>query len=273
VTRTPRRAWIGAERGAGSILVLTGVMVVLTVLLVVATLGSGYLARHRAAAAADLAALAAAGRVWSGPAAACASAGGVAKANGAVLRSCHVRGEQVEVVTSVAIAGPAAVLGDAHRRARAGPATSAGRSSGGDGAGRATLPGPGWTVPVHGGYRVTARFGDTGALWSGGRHSGLDLAAPVGTPVVAAAGGRVDVPGGGGRLGTVVVVDHGGVISYYAHLSGVTVDSGQFVGAGQRLGSVGATGNATGPHLHFEVRIGGRSRDPEAFLGPLGPPR
>jgi murein DD-endopeptidase MepM/ murein hydrolase activator NlpD len=90
---------------------------------------------------------------------------------------------------------------------------------------------------------------------------------------VAAAGGRVDVPGGGGRLGTVVVVDHGGVISYYAHLSGVTVDSGQVVGAGQRVGSVGSTGNATGPHLHFEVRVGGRARDPEAFLGPLGPPR
>jgi secretion/DNA translocation related TadE-like protein len=273
MTRNRRRAWIGAERGAGSILVLSGVMVVLTGLLVVATLGGGYLARHRAAAAADLAALAAAGQVWSGPAAACASAGGVAEANGAVLRSCRVRGEQVEVVASVEVAGPAAVLGDADRRARAGPAASAGRSSGGDGAGRATLSAPGWTVPVAGGYRVTARFGDTGAPWSGGRHSGLDLAAPVGSPVVAAAGGRVDVPGGGGRLGTVVAVDHGGVISYYAHLSRVMVDPGQVVGAGQRLGSVGTTGNATGPHLHFEVRVGGRARDPEAFLGPLGPAR
>jgi murein DD-endopeptidase MepM/ murein hydrolase activator NlpD len=71
----------------------------------------------------------------------------------------------------------------------------------------------------------------------------------------------------------VVVVDHGGVVSYYAHLSRVMVDPGQVVGAGQRLGSVGTTGNATGPHLHFEVRVGGVARDPEAFLGPLGPAR
>jgi secretion/DNA translocation related TadE-like protein len=273
VTRTRRRGWSKVERGAGSILVLSAVMVVLTALLMVATLGGGYLARHRAAAAADLAALAAAGQVWSGPAAACSSAGGVAEANGAVLRSCRVHGEQVEVVTSVEVTGPAAVLGDAARRARAGPGASAGRSSGGDGAETAALPAPGWTVPVAGGYRVTAKFGDTGALWSTGRHSGLDLAAPVGSPVVAAAGGRVDVPGSGGRLGIVVVVDHGGVVSYYAHLSRVMVDPGQVVAAGQRLGSVGTTGNATGPHLHFEVRVGGVARDPEAFLGPLGPAR
>jgi secretion/DNA translocation related TadE-like protein len=273
VTRTGGRAWIGAERGAGSLLVLSGVMVVLTALVVAATLGGGYLARHRAAAAADLAALAAAGQVWSGPAAACSSAGGIAEANGAVLRSCRVRGQQVEVVTSVEVAGPAALLGDTARRSRAGPAASAGRSSGSEGAERPALPAPAWRVPIAGGHRVTARFGDAGALWSSGRHSGLDLAAPVGTPVVAAAGGRVGIPGDGGRLGTVVMVDHGDVVSYYAHLSRVMVDAGQVVGAGERLGSVGSTGNATGPHLHFEVRVGGRARDPEAFLGPVGPAR
>ena len=253
-----------AERGAGSILVLCGVMVVLTALLVVATLGGGYLARHRAAAAADLAALAAAGQVWSGAPAACSAAGGVAEANGAVLRSCRVRGEQVEVVTAVEVAGPAAVLGDPARRARAGPGAFASHYAEG---GRASLPVPGWSVPVDGEYHITARFGDTGRAWSSGRHTGLDFAAPVGTPVVAAAGGRVDVAGGAGRLGNLVVVDHGGVVTYYAHLSRVLVVAGQVVQSRERLGSVGATGNASGPHLHFEVRVGGHPRDPEAFLG------
>ncbi|MGH8825883.1 MAG: Rv3654c family TadE-like protein [Jiangellaceae bacterium] len=262
-----RRLGSRAERGAGSILVLSGVMVVLTALLVVATLGGGYLARHRAAAAADLAALAAAGRVWTGSAAACSAAGGVAEANGAVLRWCRVRGEQVEVVAAVEAGGPAAVLGDPARRARAGPNASAGTSVGSDDANRPAPADPGWSVPVDGEYRITARFGDAGSAWSSGRHTGLDLAAPAGTPVVAAAGGRVDVPDGTGRLGTVVVVDHGGVVTYYAHLSRTTVVPGQVVQARQQLGSVGATGNATGPHLHFEVRVAGRARDPEAFLG------
>jgi secretion/DNA translocation related TadE-like protein len=270
VSRPGCRFRIGDDRGAGSILILSGVVVVLTSLLAVVALGHAYLARHRAAAAADLAALAGAGQVWSGPAAACSSADGVARANGAVLRSCWVDYGQVEVVTSVSVIGPAAVLGDVTRRARAGPAASDGRSTGGHGASRSDVPDPGWTVPVAGGYQVTARFGDTGRAWSSGRHAGLDLAAPVGTPVIAAAAGRVEVPGSDGRLGLVVVVDHGGVTSYYAHLSRVTVETGQMVRAGQRLGLVGTTGNTTGPHLHFEVRIGGRARDPEAFLGPLG---
>ncbi|HEU0213939.1 MAG TPA: Rv3654c family TadE-like protein [Jiangellaceae bacterium] len=271
MTRPRYRVRIGVDRGAGSILVLSGVMVVLTALLVAVALGGGYLARHRAAAAADLAALAGAGRLWAGPAAACSSANGVARVNGAVVRSCRVEGGQVEVVTSVDVTGPAAVLGDVARRARAGPAATAGRSPAGDGA-RSDLWDPGWTVPLAGGYEVTARFGDTGRAWSSGRHTGLDLAAPVGTPVVAAAAGRVEVPGSDGRLGLVVAVDHGGVTSYYAHLSRVTVESGQIVHGGQRLGFVGTTGNTTGPHLHFEVRIGGRTRDPEAFLGPVDSP-
>jgi murein DD-endopeptidase MepM/ murein hydrolase activator NlpD len=75
------------------------------------------------------------------------------------------------------------------------------------------------------------------------------------------------VAGTDGRYGNLVTVDHGGVVTYYAHLSRITVRAGDVVRQGQQLGTVGSTGNATGPHLHFEVRIGGVARDPAALLG------
>jgi murein DD-endopeptidase MepM/ murein hydrolase activator NlpD len=99
-------------------------------------------------------------------------------------------------------------------------------------------------------------------------HAGIDLLAGRGTPVQAAAPGRVEFAafssGGWGKL--VVVVHRGGVRTMYAHLSKITVRTGQTVVTGQQVGLVGATGDATGPHLHFEVRLRGAAVDPLTAL-------
>lgn len=247
----------GGERGAGSVLVLAAVMVIVTVLLAVATLGSGYRARHRAAAAADLAALAAAETLRSGgdP---CAAAGRVSSANDASLRSCAVDGWEVTVAAASAVTGPLRLLPDPVRRARAGvdPPPVQAEAKAGE-----------WLEPVAGDYRITAEFGDTGPMWASGQHTGLDFAAPSGTPVAAVAPGRVVAAGpSGGAYGRRVVIDHGSVATHYAHLSVVDVAVGDSVDTGQRIGAVGATGNTTGPHLHLEARIGGVPRDPYTVL-------
>lgn len=248
------------ERGAGSVLVLAATMMIVVGSLVAATLGSGVAARHRAAAAADLAALAAAG-VVARPAGEppCAAAERVSRANGATLRECTVDGDEVAVAASAPITGPLRWLTDPVRRARAGvpPQARVGVLAAGD-----------WSVPVAGPYRLTARFGDAGTHWGSGRHTGLDFAAPEGTPVVAASGGRVVQAGRAGPYGNLVVIDHGGVTTYYAHLSSLHVAVDDEVGAGHQVGTVGATGNATGPHLHFEVRLGGVPRDPASVVPP-----
>jgi peptidoglycan hydrolase-like protein with peptidoglycan-binding domain len=99
-------------------------------------------------------------------------------------------------------------------------------------------------------------------------HAGIDLLAPAGTPVRAAAPGRVAyagrIDGGWGKL--VVVAHARRVRTMYAHLSTVAVDVGERVATGARVGAVGSTGNATGPHLHFEVRLHGAAVDPSSAL-------
>ena len=98
-------------------------------------------------------------------------------------------------------------------------------------------------------------------------HNGLDIAAPTGTPVVAALGGTVERAGPAGTYGNLVVVRHpDGSETRYAHLSAISVKSGQRVEAGAPLGAVGTTGRSTGPHLHFEVRRDGRPVDPWPLL-------
>jgi secretion/DNA translocation related TadE-like protein len=231
---------------------LCAVAIVLTVLSAVVTLAVGYHARHRAAAAADLAALAAAGKIQAGAPAACALARKVAEANAGVIRSCDIDGWRVVVAVAAPINGPAGWLPDPVRRARAGPMGGAG--------------GGGLAVPVAGHYRVTARFGDVGPRWSSGQHSGLDFAAEPGTGVLAAAAGRIVTAAPAGRYGNLVVIDHGEMVTYYAHLAVVDVTPGEIVSTGQRVGAVGSTGNATGPHLHFEVRVDGVARDPAAYF-------
>jgi murein DD-endopeptidase MepM/ murein hydrolase activator NlpD len=98
-------------------------------------------------------------------------------------------------------------------------------------------------------------------------HSGLDIAAPAGTRVVAAAAGRAIDTGTYLFLGETIVLDHGqGLLSLYAHLRRKDVPVGKSVKAGAAIGEVGATGRATGPHLHFAVYLNGTAIDPRILL-------
>lgn len=124
------------------------------------------------------------------------------------------------------------------------------------------------TLPVHG-YTLTAGYRAVGSHWAH-RHTGQDLAVPTGTRVVAVLGGTVVHAGWGGAYGNEVELrHHDGSYTVYGHLSSVAVRVGQTVDTGTRLGLSGATGNVTGPHLHFEVRNApgyGSDIDPVAWL-------
>jgi murein DD-endopeptidase MepM/ murein hydrolase activator NlpD len=98
-------------------------------------------------------------------------------------------------------------------------------------------------------------------------HPGLDIAAPMGTTVTAAASGTVISAGWYGGYGNYILIDNGGgMATGYGHLSQIFVSNGQQVQKGQAIGAVGSTGRSTGPHLHFEVRINGKPTDPAAYL-------
>ena len=100
---------------------------------------------------------------------------------------------------------------------------------------------------------VTSCFGQR---W-GRLHAGVDLAAPHGTPIVAAGAGVVVAAGAEGGYGNAILIDHGnGYLTHYGHLSATAVVAGQHVAAGQHIGDEGSTGHSTGPHLHFEVHEG-----------------
>lgn len=99
-------------------------------------------------------------------------------------------------------------------------------------------------------------------------HNGIDLAAPSGSPILAAYDGEVIASAYSSTMGNYAMIDHGdGIISIYMHASSISVSSGQSVTKGQRIGSVGSTGRSTGPHLHFGVRQNGSYVSPWNFLG------
>ncbi|MYU21213.1 M23 family metallopeptidase [Streptomyces sp. SID8352] len=125
-----------------------------------------------------------------------------------------------------------------------------------------------YTLPTSS-YTLTSTFGQAGSMWSSGHHTGLDFAAPTGTLVKAVHTGTVTEAGWAGAYGyrTVLTLEDGTEL-WYCHQSSISVGVGQQVNTGDVIGRVGATGNVTGPHLHFEVHPGGSASgvDPAAWL-------
>ncbi|MFF1462178.1 M23 family metallopeptidase [Streptomyces sp. NPDC058330] len=121
-------------------------------------------------------------------------------------------------------------------------------------------------------YTITSTYGQSGSMWSSGHHTGLDFAAPTGTPVKAVHGGTIKSAGWSGSYGyrTVLELDDGTEI-WYCHQSSMDVSVGQRVSTGDTIGRVGATGNVTGPHLHLEVHTAdGSGIDPMSWLRSKG---
>jgi murein DD-endopeptidase MepM/ murein hydrolase activator NlpD len=116
---------------------------------------------------------------------------------------------------------------------------------------------------------MSSGFGYRSDPFTGGgaMHSGLDFKGPIGTPILAAAPGRVITAGWQGGYGKTIEIDHGqGIMTRYAHLSGFDAVVGDVVAPGEQIGRMGSTGRSTGSHLHFEVRINGAAVNPRRFL-------
>ena len=115
---------------------------------------------------------------------------------------------------------------------------------------------------------ITTYFGEVDPHLSPRGHAGLDIAAPQGTPIVAADEGEVlKAYWNNDGYGGLVIIGHpSGYETWYAHLSSFSVEKGQQVKRGQKIGLMGSTGFSTGPHLHFELREDGQLRDPLEFL-------
>jgi len=131
----------------------------------------------------------------------------------------------------------------------------------------------GFRMPLPAGL-LTSRYGYRRSPIDGHdrMHEGVDLAAPMGSDVVAARDGAVLETGDDPALGLYVVLDHGGGLStVYGHLSAVKVVLNQTVRSGTIIGAVGSTGLSTGPHLHFEIRLSGQAKDPSRYLPGLKP--
>ena len=126
-----------------------------------------------------------------------------------------------------------------------------------------------FAAPIQG-YGVNSRFGLRRLSYErrARMHEGLDYAAPSGTPILAAADGRVLRTGTSSSYGRFVEIQHAnGVTSFYAHMSRIGASEGDVVAAGDAIGLVGSTGRSTGAHLHFEIRRNGQQINPENFLG------
>lgn len=113
---------------------------------------------------------------------------------------------------------------------------------------------------------ISSRFGAMSRIRSGA-HTGLDIVAPYGTRIKAAAAGKVTFAGYKGSYGNMIAIDHGnGVMTYYCHCSSLKASVGQKVSQGTVIASVGSTGNSTGNHLHLEVRVNGVAYNPQYYL-------
>jgi murein DD-endopeptidase MepM/ murein hydrolase activator NlpD len=188
--------------------------------------------------------------------AAAAKAAAAARAAGAAQQ------EQARRQEADRRAAEAADARRASRRSRAAPQPGAPDTM-------SSASGVGWLWPC-GGCPQTSSFGwRTHPIFGDRRlHAGIDLGAPIGTPVRAAEAGIVLIAGPASGYGTLVVVGHGGGLSTaYAHMSTISVMAGQSVSRGEQVGEVGNEGNSTGPHLHFEVRRDGEPVDPSAYVG------
>jgi murein DD-endopeptidase MepM/ murein hydrolase activator NlpD len=126
-----------------------------------------------------------------------------------------------------------------------------------------------FAMPVNAGVRQTSGFGYRRDPRGAGRrmHQGVDWAGPSGTPILATASGVVTHAGRQSGFGNLVIIRHDfGIETYYAHLSSMSVNVGQRVSRGERIGGMGSTGRSTGVHLHYEIRVGGRPINPLTYI-------
>ncbi|MGW6462592.1 peptidoglycan DD-metalloendopeptidase family protein [Streptomyces rubiginosohelvolus] len=122
-----------------------------------------------------------------------------------------------------------------------------------------------WLKPVDAPYGTP--FGKPGLMWTSGRHTGLDFPAKTGAKIRAVDNGQIRTATSGGPYGKHIEISHGGGLSsLYAHMSAMLAKASEGVTRGQVIGKVGATGNTTGPHLHLEARVGGKTVDPMRYL-------
>ncbi|MBI5969369.1 MAG: peptidoglycan DD-metalloendopeptidase family protein [Deltaproteobacteria bacterium] len=121
--------------------------------------------------------------------------------------------------------------------------------------------------------RISSEFGDTRLSGSSGGtrpHRGVDIAAPLGSPIAATAGGTVSFAGRDLECGRLICIDHGhGFSTIYGHLKEIFVQTGDKIREGQTVGTVGSSGNSTGPHLHYEVRLQGNPVNPAHYLNQI----
>ena len=200
-----------------------------------------------------------------------------------MTRFADARAERAEAALRELGLNPATVLRQAEREAMGGPLEKFVSASGGPidprferlglslarmGALELTLDSVPQVMPASA-VRMSSGFGFRRDPFTGGgaMHSGLDFAGPIGTPIQAAANGRVSFVGVKSGYGKVVEIDHGnGLITRYAHLSAFNVKRGAEIRSGERIAAMGSTGRSTGSHLHFEVRLNGRAVNPRTFL-------